>query len=99
MNTYKSSNVPLSKFLKFLEDEGLKQIRTRGGHLIYARKDLKRSIPIQSHIDPVPEFIVLEVLKTLDVSPQDMWEKIVKTKGTEERTAKVARRGKRSKKS
>lgn len=98
MNTFKGSNVSLSKFKKFLEGEGLKQIRVRGGHLIYSRADLKRSIPIQSHIDPVPEFIVYEVLNTLDVTMDYMWSKIGKKKGTEERKSKVARKGKRSKK-
>jgi len=33
-------------------------IRTEGGHEIYARQDLNRPFPIQSHIDPVPRFIV-----------------------------------------
>jgi len=96
MNTYKSSNVPLRKFIKFLEAEGLKQIRIRGGHLIFSRSDLARSIPIQSHIDPVPEFIVLEVLNVLDMNSDQMWERIGKNKGTKERKSSVAKKGKRS---
>lgn len=97
MNTYKASNVPLKKFLKFLESEGLKQIRVRGGHLIYSRFDLKRSIPIQSHIDPVPEFIVFEILNTLNLTMDYLWQKMGKNKGDTDRIAKVAKRGKRSK--
>ena len=52
------NNVPLKKFRKFLKNEGCSIIRTTGGHDIYARSDLPRSFPIQSHIDPVPRFII-----------------------------------------
>jgi hypothetical protein len=53
------NNVPLKKFRKFLiKEEGCTHIRDSGGHEIYARNDLPRSFPIQSHIDPVPRFIV-----------------------------------------
>ena len=53
------NNVPLKKFRKFLTKvEGCKKIRTTGGHEIYARADLNRSFPLQSHVDPVPRFIV-----------------------------------------
>ena len=96
MSTFKTSNVPLAKFLKFLEGEGLKHIRSRGGHYIYARADLKRSIPVQSHLDPVPEFIVLEILHTLNISSEKMWSKIKPSKGSDKRKEKIARRGKRS---
>ena len=53
------NNIPLKKFKKFLvKEEGCSHIRDRGGHNIYARKDLGRSFPLQAHIDPVPRFIV-----------------------------------------
>ncbi len=98
MTIRKASNVPLNKFIKFLESERLTQIRVTGGHYIYSRVDLDRPIPLQSHIDPVPEFIVLEILKTLDMNTDQMWERIDKEKGTKERKAEYARRGKRRKK-
>ncbi len=98
MGVYKSSNVPLRDFRKFLESIGAKHIRDRGGHEIWFHKDLPRSIPLQSHIDPVPEFIVLEVLNYFKVSKKRMWEIISPSKGTKERKARVARKGKRSKK-
>lgn len=97
MNTYKTSNVPLKDFVKFLEMMGAKQIRITGGHYIYSHRKLRRPIPIQSHIDPVPNFIVLEVLNYFDISSQKMWEMLGKTKGTTERKSTIARRGKRSK--
>jgi len=52
------SNISLKKFRKFLKSEGCKKIRTSGGHEIYARSDLNRPFPIQSHVDPIPRFII-----------------------------------------
>ena len=98
MSVYKTGNVPLKDFRKFLVSMGAKQIRKRGGHEIWFHKDLPRSIPLQTHIDPVPEFIVLEILNYFNVSKRTMWERITPQKGTKERKAKVARKGKRSKK-
>lgn len=77
---------------------GAKHKRDRGGHEIWFHKDLPRSIPLQSHIDPVPEFIVLEILNYFGVSKKRMWDIISPKKGTTERKSKVARKGKRSKK-
>lgn len=77
---------------------GAKPKRIRGGHEVWFHKDLPRSIPLQTHIDPVPEFIVLEILNYFKVSKNRMWEIIKPEKGTTERKVKVARKGKRSKK-
>lgn len=96
MGTKKVKNVPLKDVIRFLKMMGAKQIRTRGGHYIFSHKDLNRSIPLQSHIDPVPEFIVLEILNYFEISKAKMWDMLHPPKGTTERTAKVARKGKRS---
>jgi hypothetical protein len=98
MNVYKTSNVPLADFRKFLIEIGGKHIRDRGGHEIWFHKDLPRSIPIQSHIDPVPEFIVIEVLNYFNILKKKMWEIIKPSKGSKERKSEIARKGKRSKK-
>jgi hypothetical protein len=68
MSTWKLSNIPVKDFRKFLEQQGLKLIkdgRGRGGHEKWSRSDLDRPITIQTHIDPVPEFIVKQVLRHL----------------------------------
>jgi len=64
-------NISVQTFRKYLEWKGLKHIRTNGGHEIWCRSDLKRPVVIQSHITPVPEFIVKQVLRTLNVEKQD----------------------------
>lgn len=96
MNTYKASNVPLADFRKFLVKMGAKQIRTNSGHYIYSHRKLKRPIPIQSHIDPVPKFIVLEIINYFEMSSEEMWKIIKPPKGTTERKSTTARRGKRA---
>jgi len=96
MNTYKASNVPLNDFKSFLEKLGAKCIRITDGHYIYAHSKLQRPIPLQTHVDPVPQFIVLEVINYFEMSSEDMWKIIKPGKGTSERKEGVARKGKRS---
>ena len=70
MSTKKLSNIPLSKFRKFLENQGLNLIRDskgRGGHEKWSKSGMDRPITIQTHIDPVPEFIVKQVLRNLSM--------------------------------
>jgi predicted RNA binding protein YcfA (HicA-like mRNA interferase family) len=58
-------NISLEDLKSFLKANGLKQIRTKGGHLVWSRSDLRRPVIIQSHISPVPEFIVRNILRTI----------------------------------
>lgn len=73
-------NICLDDFKAFLRAQGLKQIRTRGGHLIWSRGDLRRPVVIQSHIDPVPEFIVRNILRTIGADRKSL-EDFVNGKG------------------
>lgn len=70
MYARKLSNIPVSKFRKFLESQGLKVIKTtrgRVGHEKWSKSGMERPITIQTHIDPVPEFIVKQVLRHLKI--------------------------------
>jgi hypothetical protein len=64
-------NIPLRTFRDFLAYMGLKRIRTESGHEIWSRKDLDRPVVIQTHIDPVPEFIVRNSLRTMNATKDD----------------------------
>lgn len=79
MNTYKLSNVPLKEFKKFLIKSGFKHIRTEGGHFIYSRNDQSRSFVLQTHVDPVSEFVVKQLLRNIGISRKKFWE-IIKEK-------------------
>lgn len=46
----------------------IKDTKGRGGHEKWSRSDLDRPITIQTHIDPVPEFIVKQVLRHLNMT-------------------------------
>lgn len=66
----KLSKIPVVKFRKFLESQGLKVIKStrgRGGHEKWSKSGMDRPITIQTHIDPVPEFIVKQVLRHLNM--------------------------------
>jgi hypothetical protein len=64
-------NIPLKLYRDFLKDQGCVCNRTNGGHEHWTRKDLDRPITIQTHIDPVPEFIIKNGLRILNLSKKD----------------------------
>lgn len=66
-------NIPLRLFRDYLEYKGLKNIRNKGGHEVWSRKNLLRPIILQSHIDPIPEFIVKANLRTLGETAEDFY--------------------------
>lgn len=66
-------NISLKTFREYLIFKGLKKIRTKGGHEIWAGALVKRPIVLQTHIDPVPEFIVRNSLRTLNVTANDFY--------------------------
>lgn len=74
---FKPGNLKLSIVRAILLHEGCNHIRTNGGHEIWSRKDLLRCITIQTHIDPVPGFIVQQIMRALDLKKVDM-EKLIK---------------------
>ena len=67
-------NIPLPLFREYLYFKGLKPIREKGGHEVWSRKNLLRPIILQSHIDPIPEFIVKSNLRTLGETANDFYE-------------------------
>ena len=79
MSTRKLSNIPLKDFRRFLKNQGLNLIKSskgRGGHEKWARADLDRPITIQTHIDPVPEFIIKQILRHLEMTREEFFKKL-----------------------
>ena len=68
MNTYKLSNVSISLFRNFLFDIGCKRISIEGGHEKWHKDGCLRPVIIQTHIDPIPEFIVKNNLRSLGLT-------------------------------
>ena len=73
MSTYKLSNVSIKDLKEFLIKAGCKHFRTNGGHEIWGRCDLKRPIVIQTHVNPVSEFVLHKILKNLKLTKQDFF--------------------------
>ncbi|MCX6257942.1 MAG: type II toxin-antitoxin system HicA family toxin [Bacteroidia bacterium] len=67
-------NIPLKEFRNYLLKNGLKLIRTKGGHEVWARSDLTRPVILQAHVDPVPEFIIRNCLRAIGTTPEDLME-------------------------
>ncbi|MBR9854091.1 MAG: type II toxin-antitoxin system HicA family toxin [Algicola sp.] len=81
MSTKKLSNISLKDFRKFLESEGLniiKDTKGRGGHEKWSKRGMDRPITIQTHVDPVPEFIVKQVLRHLNMNRKTFFKKFDK---------------------
>ncbi len=70
--TFKVKNVSLETFRGFLKQNGLNLIRTSGGHEIWSGKNLTRPVILQSHVDPIPIFIVKNNLRTMGLTLNDL---------------------------
>ena len=67
----KLSNISLIEYRRFLIHLGCKQYKIKGGHEHWTRADFLRPITLQTHIDPVPEFIVKQHALILGLSKND----------------------------
>lgn len=81
MSTRRLSNIPLKDFRRFLRSQGLNIIKSskgRGGHEKWSKLEMERPITLQTHIDPVPEFIVKQVLRHLKMDRNKFFEEFDK---------------------
>lgn len=65
------SNITIAEFRSILQRLGLSRVRTRGGHEAWMKSGMLRPIIIQSHIEPLPEFIVRNNLRNLGISKEE----------------------------
>lgn len=77
MNRQKLSNIPLADFRRFLFDMGCTRVeqgtKGRGGHEKWVKEGLLRPITLQTHVDPVPEFVVRNTLATLGITKKQFF--------------------------
>lgn len=71
MTIARLNNVSIAEFQAFLELAQCKFIHIKGGHEKWTRSDLRRPIIFQTHINPIPEFIVKNNLRILGCSKSD----------------------------
>lgn len=65
-------NVTITEFKAFLTYKGLKHIRTSSGHEIWSGKKLLRPVIFQTHIEPIPEFIIKNNLRTIGSNKKEL---------------------------
>jgi len=66
-------NIPLEVFRGFLRHHGFNHIRTKGGHEVWSGgKDFTRPVILQSHIDPVPLYVIKNNLRTMGLTLTDL---------------------------
>ncbi len=80
MNTYKLSNISVDDFRNFLASVGCRKAKIEGGHERWIKPGLTRPIIIQTHISPVPEFIVKNTLRNLGMTKTQFFDCYYKRK-------------------
>ena len=68
MNTYKLSNISINDFRDFLKAIGCEKTKIQGGHERWSKPGLSRPIILQTHVSPIPEFIVKNTLRNLGMT-------------------------------
>ena len=69
---FKISNIPVRKYRSFLKALGCVHDHDTGDHEIWHLEGAARPIVFQSEIDPVPEFIVKQLVSILGISRKKM---------------------------
>lgn len=65
------SNISVKDFRNALTLLGLSPIRTKGGHEAWMKKGMLRPVIFQSHVNPIPEFIIRNNLSNIGISKVD----------------------------
>lgn len=65
------SNIPLKEIRRFLKIVGCNCIQAKGDHEKWVRQDLLRPIILQQTKNPVPEFIVKNMLRDLKMTTDE----------------------------
>lgn len=73
MNTYRLGNLSLDDFRLFLKDCGLKKVESgNSGHEKWFKEGMTRPVVFQTHINPIPEFIVRNNLLNIGLKNDDL---------------------------
>lgn len=67
----KLSNITVAEFRTALSTLGLTCIRKKGGHEAWFRVGCTRPVIFQTHIEPIPEFIVKNCLRDMGISKKE----------------------------
>lgn len=68
----KLSNISLSDYRRFLVYYGCVPSRITGGHEHFTFPGVRRLITLQTHVSPVPEFIIKQHLRAMGKTREDL---------------------------
>lgn len=72
MNTYRLGNISIADFRSFLNEEGCKEVESgNSGHEKWTKDGMLRPVVFQTHIDPIPEFIIRNNLRNIGLTAND----------------------------
>jgi predicted RNA binding protein YcfA (HicA-like mRNA interferase family) len=66
------SNITIAEFRYILQHMGLSKVRTRGGHEAWKKEGMLRPIIFQTHVDPIPEFIIRNNLRNIGLLKEEL---------------------------
>ena len=68
------ANITVDEFRAVLFLLGLAKIRSKGGHEAWIKAGMTRPVIIQTHISPIPEFIIRNNLRNIGIDKQKFLE-------------------------
>lgn len=75
MNTYRLGNISIEEFKAFLEKHGCIKVSSgNSGHEKWVKEGVSRPVVFQTHVDPIPSFIIKNNLRNIGLSMSDMRE-------------------------
>jgi len=64
-------NITLKDFRAALRSLGLEKVRTKGGHEAWMREGMTRPVIFQTHVEPIPEFVLRNNLRNIGISKEE----------------------------
>ena len=88
MNTYRIGNISIADFKVFLAEQGCKMVESgNSGHEKWSKEGMLRPVVFQTHIDPIPEFIIRNNLRNMGLTANDL-RALLKRRDSKKRTEK-----------
>jgi hypothetical protein len=81
--TARLGNISIKEFREFLKYHDLNFLRIKSGHEIWSKKTLTRPVTFQTHIDPIPTFIISNNLRTMGLTSTDLRSFLSQRKGNQ----------------
>lgn len=65
------SDVTISEFRAIMVLLGLTKVRTKGGHEAWMKIGMTRPAIIQTHVNPIPEYVLRNDLRNIGISREE----------------------------